>query len=132
MTEQEWTPRMRSREEIEYLLNWLPTSYYNEKDWYKRQYVRSAMAVLRWILGQRPDAPITGRVLEQPIRWGAVGQESSAATEAIYDGGRSIRREIDQPTACGAETAAMWVLGDDTFALPEDWPWPDEAPPTQP
>ncbi|WP_018255998.1 hypothetical protein [Salinispora mooreana] len=116
---------MRSPEETSALIAWIPQSYYTEESIGGRQYIAGVVDGLRWVLGQRQQAPITGRETEPPVTRATVAQEAYAAAEAISDGGASIRRPVERRYATGAEHALTWVTGSASFALPDNWQWPE-------
>lgn len=125
-----WVPRMRSAEEIEYMLQWLQTL----KGPLTPTFLRGARDTLLWVLGRGGVSPITGKVLPQPIRYGDVSREANEATTAMYNGGlppRPIGTPRPEPLPAGylqgVEHMAMWVTGSDTLGHPEHWPFPTEA-----
>ena len=128
----QWVPRMRSRAEVEYMLQDLSSRTYHGA-----AFLRGGRDTLLWVLGRVETAPVTGRVVPRPISYTAVGQEANEATTAMYNGGRPPtpdgRRlqdvQLSTPYLQGVEHLAMWVTGSDTLGRAEDWPFPAEAPP---
>jgi hypothetical protein len=127
----EWVPRMRSREEIEYMLDWLTKNPSASGPTFQR----GALATLLWVLGRAQHAPVTGRVRRATHE--TISQEAFEATTAMYNGGRpptldgrTLQEDpLDQGYLQGVESLTMWITGSDTMALSDDWPFPVEAPP---
>ncbi len=127
-TETRWVPRMRSREEIAYMLDWI------------RQnpsaggpvFMRGALETLRWALGQQEAAPVTGQKVGYPVPRRIVSNEAFEATTAMYNSGRAAVGPLHQSFLEGVEHVAMWLTGSDTMSTSDDWPYPIEAPPVTP
>ncbi len=123
--ETQWVPRMRSREEIAYMLDWLTKEQHRLAG--GPAYQRGGLELLRWTLGRQPTAPVTGRRIPQPIPQSAVNNEGFEAQTSLYNGGRAAVGVLPTPFLLGVEAYSIWITGGDSLALPEDWPYPDEA-----
>ena len=120
--------RMRSREEIAYMLDWItknPSA--GGPVW-----MRGALETLRWALGRQEAAPVTGRKVGYPVPRHIVGNEAYEATTAMYNGGRAKVGQLHQGFLEGVESMAMWITGSDTVATTADWPFPPDAPQATP
>lgn len=124
--ETQWVPRMRSREEIAYMLDWL-----RKYPWSSGPvFMRGAFETLRWALGQQEAAPVTGRKVGYPVPRQIVSNEAFEATTSMYNGGRAAVGQLHQSFLEGVEHVAMWITGSDTMSTDDDWPFAPEAPPT--
>ena len=121
--------RMRSREEIAYMHDWL--SKEQRHRYSGPAYQRGALELLRWTLGRQAAGPVTGRVVER-VSQADVNSEGFEAQTAIYNGGRAAVGELPNQFLLGVEAYSIWLTGGDSLALPEEWPFPGEAPPTTP
>ena len=111
---------MRGTEEIHTLVEWMEKVYYaRQHSVGARHYVAGVVDALRWVSGQRPRAPVTGRRANQPGSPEAIAQEAHAATQASNDGGESIGRPTERNFAQGVEQALTWLTGTGAFALPD-------------
>ncbi|SCL21330.1 hypothetical protein [Micromonospora aurantiaca (nom. illeg.)] len=119
-----WVPRMRSRAEVEYMLAQMP--WFSEN--WNAQHRRGAIETCRWVLGLQAASPVTGKVVDQPVDHFAVGREAYAASEAMYNSA-APGADLGVGFLQGVENLALWITGKDTLAIPDDWPFPAEAPP---
>jgi hypothetical protein len=116
---------MRSREEIAYMLDWLTKEQHRLAG--GPAYQRGGLELLRWTLGKTATAPITGRQVSQPVDRSAVNDEGYEAQTAMYNGGRTPVGTLSHQFLLGVEAYSIWITGGDSLALPQDWPYPDEA-----
>ncbi len=130
-------PRMRSVEELEYFLNWLPASPYAEdRSAQGRDYLRGVRYAVEWVLGRQHSAPVTCRRSNQPPNDSTIGLEHGAAESGMRWGADHIRedyrlsedetRGFSSKYFAAVEHTLWYVLGGESFSLPEDWPWPVE------
>ena len=111
---------MRTPEEIHPLAEWMQKAYYaRQGDAEGRRYVAGVVDSLRWTLGQRARAPITGRACKRPVSADAVAEEAYAVGELIADGRASADRSIDRRYVEGAAHALRWLTGTGAFVLPD-------------
>jgi hypothetical protein len=119
---------MRSREEVAYMLDWI-TSHPSSSG---PVFQRGAVETLRWALGRQEAAPVTGRKVGYPVPAYIVSNEAYEATTAMYNGGIAKVGRLHQVFLEGVEHLAMWITGSDTGPTSANWPFPGEAPPTDP
>jgi hypothetical protein len=128
-------PAVRSREELEAYLAWMPTYYADMRD---RSYYAGMLATIEWAAGKRRLAPISGR--EQPEGQLPNGDRISSEHGAAYrgmsigvaamlaDDGRfapeSITSAYSHSYFTAVENTAYWLMGSEGLTMPEDWRWP--------
>jgi hypothetical protein len=122
-------PELRPHEEIEALLAWIrgPDSSYTSGGAGEQRYLTGVVESLRWALGQRADSPVDQRTRGEPIDAAAVSREQRAAEEGLTNltgDDQRRQREHGHHYLIGAEHALSWLLGQPSFSLPADWPWP--------
>jgi hypothetical protein len=122
-------PQLRPREEIQALLAWIqgPESSYTSDRAGDQRYLTGVVESLRWVLGQRRDSPVDHRAGGQPVDAAAVSHEQRAAEEGLTNLTGDDQRRQDEHGhhyLVGAEHALAWLLGQPSFSLPADWPWP--------
>ena len=131
------TQSMRSAEELEHFLVWLPTSWYaNPKGVTGQDYLTGVRNSVEWVLGRQRESPIRCQRSDGPVTSSDVHHEHRSAHEAMRDGADHVRHEYrlrPQDTMVfslqyftGVEHTLYWVLGHGGISLPEDWPWPAE------
>jgi hypothetical protein len=128
-------PAVRSVEEVEAFLAWLPTSHYATND---RSYYAGVLATIEWAAGRRRLAPVTGREQaegERPSGYN-IGGEHSTAYEGMSRGAAAMAKDYGRfapETITSAyshsyftavEHSTYWLLGSDGLDVPEDWAWP--------
>ena len=128
--------RMRSTEELEYFLNWLPTSFYaKDHSVARRDYLTGVRNAVEWVLGRQHSAPVSCRHSDERPSGDRVWSEQHAAHDGMAYGARQIREDYrlqeDETRVfglqyfTGVENTLGWVLGWDSFGrVDEDWPWP--------
>lgn len=132
-------PGVRSAEELNHFLGWLPTSWYaNRPGPSDDDYLFGMLTCVEWVLGRRHESPVRCRYSDEPPTRSGIHHEHQAAHEAMRDGVDQVRREYHLRredtlafnrtyfTAC--EHTLYWALGHDGgISLPEDWPWPESV-----
>lgn len=132
-------PAVRSVEELEAFLAWLPTSYYAQKrDPQGPSYYAGVLATIEWAAGRRRLAPVSGREQaegELPAGY-RIGGEHSTAYEGMSRGAAAMAKDYGRfapETITSAyshayftavEHATYWLLGSEGLDVPEDWAWP--------
>jgi hypothetical protein len=130
-------PRTRSVEELEYFLNWLPTSSYAEdRSVQGADYLIGVRNAVEWVLGRQHSSPVSCRHSDQPPDRSRIGMEHSTAESGMRWGAQHIREDyrlredetqvFSRMYFTAVEHTLWYVLGGDSFSLPEDWPWPAE------
>lgn len=128
----------RPREEVEAFLAWVqgPESSYNPVarraaglpvSAGDERYLAGVVETLRWMLGQRQTSPVDGRRIGSAPDRSEVVIEHRAASEGMTNlSGDDHRRQREhgQHYLIGAEHALSWLLGQPSFLVPDDWPWP--------
>jgi hypothetical protein len=119
-----YVPKLKSREEIEYMLENMFTIYASAtRDW-----VRGGAAVCRWILGRDHASPVTGKVLDRPVTCNDVGHEGYDAQVAMANGGRAPVGPVSLAFLNGVDDWARWATGGQGLPLPQDWPFDQSHP----
>jgi hypothetical protein len=132
-----YVPKLKSREEIEYMLRWISRVYVPADDRtvdYAREYARGGAAVCRWILGLDAASPVTQKRLGQPVTCDDACHEGYEAQVAMAQGGHPAVSPPLPPLSInflnGVDDWVMWATGSpDGFYTPDDWPFPRETPP---
>ena len=130
--------RMRSVEEMEHFLAWLPTSTLAKRYTPTHPHMIGVRSAVEWVLGRQSAAPVTCEHSEQPPDGTAVYAEQRAAHDGMAYGPGQVREDYrlreDETSVFGlayftaVENALGWVLGYDSFGLrfEESWPWPTQ------
>ena len=130
--------RMRSDEELEHLLVWLPTSGLARRYRPKHPYMIGVRNAVEWVLGRQRTSPVTCRHGDERPDGTAVYSEQLTAHEGMACGPRQIREDYrlgdDETDVFGldyftaVENTLGWVLGWDSFGLrfEDSWPWPTQ------
>ncbi|MFI6333152.1 hypothetical protein ACIBBG_33315 [Micromonospora chersina] len=133
-----YVPKLKSREEIEYMLDWIFRDLVPADDRsldYAREYARGGAAVCRWILGRDHASPVTGKVLNRPVTCNDVRHEGYEAQVAMANGGYPAVRPPRPPLSMnflnGVDDWASWATGSQGVSLPDGWPF-DQGPPLPP
>jgi hypothetical protein len=128
----------RPREEVEAFLAWVQSSESSYNPAAMRaagrpggagdeRYLAGVVETLRWVLGQRPTSPVDGRRTGSAPSRSDVVIEHRAASEGMTNlSGDDHRRQREhgRQYLIGAEHALSWLLGQPSFLMPDDWPWP--------
>ncbi|MEU0155607.1 hypothetical protein [Micromonospora fulviviridis] len=121
-----YVPKLKSREEIEYMLEYISRTYVPMHD-----YARGGAAVCRWILGRDHASPVTGQVLNRPVTCNDVRHEGYESQVAMANGGIAAVGRVSLDFLNGVDDWASWATGSQGVSLPDDWPF-DQGPPLPP
>jgi hypothetical protein len=119
MSGQLYEPRLSSNDEIKYMIQYLT----NDVSRGTEVYTRAAVDTLRWILGQRQAAPVTG--LRDPATCARVRNEGYEAQVAMSNGGYAPVGALSMSYLNGVDDAAKWATGSPNgLLINDDWPFP--------
>jgi hypothetical protein len=131
-----YVPKLKSREEIEYMLRYISETYVPAHDRsvdYAREYARGGAAVCRWILGIDPASPVTQQTLGRTVTCNDVRHEGYESQVAMAQGGYPAVSPPLPPLSInflnGVDDWAKWATGGQEVFLTDDWPFPRDVRP---